>query len=573
MLEGKKINELQSISTISDETVVPAVYVNNGSANSEASKVSIDQIKAHINEDNYTKNQVDTLLNTKQNKLTAGNNITIEESDENLVISATDTTYTAGEGITIDNNVISAQGGSSYTAGTGIEIESDEISVDNTVWTKNNLKSGKNVLIEKHINPYVINEDTLAVFHFDGNFNFINGADKQEHPVSDIGSLTEATTTTSRYKFGTASSTGTGWYPGYISSSKKDSNPLNNNSYVLNLEKSFTLDFWWYGESSSSSSAGLGKDRQALYINKSSAYDNYIQLDVLDYNRNTKRMQTSASVITVDAWNHIAITYDASGSTGVAKLYVNGTKVGSDLTGIVKTSSSTDFFDAIKVSGSMNGNIDEIRISKGIIWDGNFTPPTEAYAESVEEYYEINASDLVTTSQLSTQLASKQDTLTAGSNITISDNVISATDTTYTAGTNITIENNVISATGASGADTSLSNLTDTGKIQSAHLAMPSSVYDELTSTPADGAEYTAPADGYFLISIRLGQETGVKLKNGHFIVACPSPFSTYLANAYLPVKKGDKCVVTYGTLDSDQTSNYFRFYYAVGSESEASQS
>lgn len=41
----------------------------------------------------------------------------------------------------------------------------------------------------------------------------------------------------------------------------------------------------------------------------------------------------------------------------------------------------------------------------------------------------------------------KQDKLTAGDNITITDNVISATDTTYTAGDNITITDNVISAT------------------------------------------------------------------------------------------------------------------------------
>lgn len=41
-----------------------------------------------------------------------------------------------------------------------------------------------------------------------------------------------------------------------------------------------------------------------------------------------------------------------------------------------------------------------------------------------------------------------QPTLTAGSNISISGNTISATDTTYTAGQNITIQNNVISATG-----------------------------------------------------------------------------------------------------------------------------
>lgn len=44
---------------------------------------------------------------------------------------------------------------------------------------------------------------------------------------------------------------------------------------------------------------------------------------------------------------------------------------------------------------------------------------------------------------------SKQDKLTAGANIQIQGNTISATDTTYTAGTGINIENNVISAIGA----------------------------------------------------------------------------------------------------------------------------
>lgn len=49
---------------------------------------------------------------TKQDKLTAGDNVSISAAN---VISAVDTTYTAGENITIDeNNVISATGGSDY---------------------------------------------------------------------------------------------------------------------------------------------------------------------------------------------------------------------------------------------------------------------------------------------------------------------------------------------------------------------------------------------------------------------------------------------------------------------------
>ena len=65
------------------------------------------------------------------------------------------------------------------------------------------------------------------------------------------------------------------------------------------------------------------------------------------------------------------------------------------------------------------------------------------------------------TTVLATQndLLGKQDTLTAGSNISISaQNVISATDTTYTAGANVSISaENVISAT-----DTTYSNFTGT---------------------------------------------------------------------------------------------------------------
>lgn len=109
----------------------------------------------------YTKSQADTLLNAKQNTLTAGSNVQIAGD----TISATDTTYTAGNGldltgtefsadttvlatqtdlagkqntltagtgIDITNDVISATGGASYTAGDGIDITNDVISATNT---------------------------------------------------------------------------------------------------------------------------------------------------------------------------------------------------------------------------------------------------------------------------------------------------------------------------------------------------------------------------------------------------------------------------------------------------------
>ena len=374
-VQGKKINELTAIGTVSDETVLPAVYVSGTTVNSTANKISVEQISNKVQSD------MSETLAGKQDVLTAGANITINDN----TISAT-----VPEGVLTETNV---------HAGDGISIEQDSdegitisANVPSNVWTQDNLVAGTNISLAKQINPNVITSDTLAVFHFDGNFNFINGADKQEHPISDIGSTSNATTSTNQYKFGTAGAQGASSNPyGTIVSTQKATNPLNNSSYILSFEKSFTLDFWWYPPTGSASGIGLGKDKQKLQLEKSQAYDNILWFRATDANGSPKYIQTSASVLTANAWNHIAITHDASGSTGVAKLYVNGTKVGSDLTGIVKAASyGNDRFDTIDV-GYNNAYIDELRISKGIIWDGNFTPPAQPYAISpTGDTYEIN---------------------------------------------------------------------------------------------------------------------------------------------------------------------------------------
>ena len=76
---GKKINELTAISTLTNETVLPGVYVESGAANSTANKISVQQISAKV------QNDMTSTLADKQDKLTAGTNISIE----NNVISST----------------------------------------------------------------------------------------------------------------------------------------------------------------------------------------------------------------------------------------------------------------------------------------------------------------------------------------------------------------------------------------------------------------------------------------------------------------------------------------------------
>lgn len=92
----------------------------------------------------YTKSQTDTLLQAKQDTLTAGSNITIGSDN---TISATDTTYTAGTNVSISSgNVISATD-TTYTAGTGLSLNGTEFSADTTVLaTQTDLSSKQNTL-------------------------------------------------------------------------------------------------------------------------------------------------------------------------------------------------------------------------------------------------------------------------------------------------------------------------------------------------------------------------------------------------------------------------------------------
>lgn len=71
----------------------------------------------------YTKSQTDTLLNAKQDELTAGSNITISGG----TISATNTTYTAG---------------------TGLDLTGTEFSVDNTVAMKTDIPTVNNATLK-----------------------------------------------------------------------------------------------------------------------------------------------------------------------------------------------------------------------------------------------------------------------------------------------------------------------------------------------------------------------------------------------------------------------------------------
>ena len=110
--------------------------------------------------------------------------------------------------------------------------------------------------------------------------------------------------------------------------------------------------------------------------------------------------------------------------------------------------------------------------------------------------------------------------------------------------------------------------LTYNNKNEISGWAMPSDKYIDLT-LGASGSTYTAPANGWVHISMTSsasGQYLDLFSGYGGFQISSSGP--NYVLKLMAPVAKGKTWVISY---HSGLTLRYFRFIYAVGSESEAS--
>lgn len=121
-------------------------------------------------------------------------------------------------------------------------------------------------------------------------------------------------------------------------------------------------------------------------------------------------------------------------------------------------------------------------------------------------------------------------------------------------------------------ADTDLTNVTDTGYIKMAGAGMPSDTYIDLT-LGASGTSYTAPADGWVYFSKVCNgsnQEAFIEISDTNYNFTIGG-FMGRNGDGYkliMPIKKNTVFKVLYGL---GGATEFFRFVYAVGSESEAS--
>lgn len=367
---GKKINELTALTTVSDETVLPAVYVSGGNPSSTANKVSIEQISNKIT------NDLSTILNSKQDKLTAGDNITIESN----VISATDTQYTAGTNITIsEQNVISAdvdalpsQTGQSgkFLTTDGTDASWAEVNVPNNVWTQDNLKAGENVTITQIQKP-VIDENTISLYHFNNNIkDEISGEDATYS--ADLGIFYAA-----------------GKFDNCLYMRRNSNYMVVSPSYNLDNNNS-TIDFWFRNNpENTATSLRLTAFSQSTETAHNPylimAFSNYIYLGKYISGTGSAVEASFSGELDFTVWNHIAYVVDATNNK--VYLFLNGTKIYDQSI----TSSLVSTANTWTIIGRY-AEYDEVRVSNVARWNSDFTPYTLPYAPaSGQTEYQINA--------------------------------------------------------------------------------------------------------------------------------------------------------------------------------------
>lgn len=235
-------------------------------------------------------------------------------------------------------------------------------------------------------------------------------------------------------------------------------------------------------------------------------------------------------------------------------------------------------YDSFTVTNGKDGAVADVRVNNQSVLVGNVANLT------VDNALNKNSSNPVENSVVSQAIENITVGLASRANIDLSNLTQAGIDviknsipiaTASTVGivkpdnTTITIDADGIISTDVNGkADVDLTNLSNTGKIVIAHNAMPSDTYYDLT-LGASGAEYTAVADGY----IYCGGQANASMQfiqfqvNDTVFVNATSAWNGQFITLFHPVKKGQKFNINY----SIPTVSYFRLYYAIGSESEAS--
>ena len=193
--------------------------------------------------------------------------------------------------------------------------------------------------------------------------NFTNAGIIDNAMMNDLETIGNAQISTTQSKFGSSSMyfDGTG---DYLSIS---------NNRILDQIGDYTYECWYYR-------AGTGTGGMDILCLKNVSDMLYMFVDQTTFkfgiNRhNTGTLFNGTTVTATNTWYHVAMC--RSGST--VRLFVNGIQEGSTSYSTNVAGSAQTYIAGFPTGYSMNGYIDDLRVTKGYArYTANFTPPTAA---------------------------------------------------------------------------------------------------------------------------------------------------------------------------------------------------
>lgn len=220
--------------------------------------------------------------------------------------------------------------------------------------------------------PYYAN--TVLLLHCDGSNGSTTFTDNS--PIGNTVTASGTTVSTSRFKFGTGS--------GLFSAGSTSNLKLPAGATWNFSTGDWTVEMFVYVTSYNAQTSRLFQTADGdLAVSIYMTMDNVGNL-VLSASSNgvfppNLFSASAATPIGLNAWTHVAYVRNGNNFTA----YVNG--VGT----LVATTSSSLYYSAAQVpviggqtspQRSLNGNIDEVRITKGVArYTANFTPPAQAF--------------------------------------------------------------------------------------------------------------------------------------------------------------------------------------------------
>jgi hypothetical protein len=258
-----------------------------------------------------------------------------------------------------------------YNSGTG--TESIGTTVDAIVGPDLALVGNTSIVTDGDSNY----NNVSLLLHMDGTNGSTNFLDSSTNTAS-ITAFGNSQISTAQEKFGTAS----GLFDGNGDYLKTPQSPL----YAWG-SGDLTMECWIYPVTLNGSMGIIGShidsfdQRTMLYVSSNGS----IAVTKIGINE----VSSSSGTIVTNQWQHIAVSRIEDETI----IFVNGILVASSTTNVWDTNST----NSIQIGylhpsngNCFNGYIDEVRITKGVArYIANFTPPTEAFAETIGDNFAL----------------------------------------------------------------------------------------------------------------------------------------------------------------------------------------